>query len=70
MRPKVTIGGVEFDLKLTLIIVLGTILPMMDWYDHTIFAIKAYDRIVLYFIIPTIIIWILFAEPLSNYGFK
>jgi len=70
MRPKVTIGGVEFDLKLTLIIVLGTILPMLDWYGHTIFATKAYDRIVLYFIIPVILIWILFAEPLSNYGFK
>lgn len=65
-----TIGGVEFDLKLTLIIVLGTILPMLDWYNHTIFPIKAYDRVVLYFVIPAIVIWVLFAEPLSNYGFK
>lgn len=65
-----TIGGVEFDPKLTIIIILGTILPMLDWYNHTLFPVKAYDRIVLYFIIPAIVIWVLFAEPLSHYGFK
>lgn len=70
MPAKIIIGGVEFDLKLTLIIVLGTVLPMLDWYGHSLFQVKAYDRVVYYFLIPAIIIWILFAERLGDYGFK
>ena len=70
-----TIGGIELDWQLTLIIILGTILPMLDWYGHSFFrgwteSPKPYDRVVLYFVIPVIVIWILFAEPLKNYGFQ
>ena len=36
--------GVEFDPKLTLVIILGTLLPLIDIYDHTFFAAKSYDR--------------------------
>lgn len=71
MRKKhVTIGGVEFDLRLTFLIILSTILPMIDYYGHHITGTKAYDRIVLYFVIPVLIIWMLFQEPLSAYGFQ
>ena len=66
----VTIGGVEFDLKLTLIIIMGTILPMIDRYNHRITGTKAYDRLVLYFIIPMIVILLLFREKPTIYGFQ
>ena len=64
------IGGVTFDLKLVLLVVVGTIIPMLDHYGHTITSTKAYDRIIFYFIIPALIILLLFREPLSAYGFQ
>jgi uncharacterized protein len=70
MRTRMTIGGVEFDLKLTLIVVLGTILPMLDYYNHTITGAKAYDRLVLYFVVPMVVILLLFREPAADYGFR
>jgi len=66
----VTIGGVAFDLKLTLIIVMGTILPMIDRYGHRITGTKAYDRIVLYLVIPMIVVVLLFRERPAIYGFR
>jgi membrane protease YdiL (CAAX protease family) len=65
-----TIGGVEFDLKLTLIIILGTLLPMIDYYNHRITGTKAYDRMVLYFVIPMIIILLIFRDRPAEYGFR
>lgn len=65
-----SIGGVEFDLKLTFLIILGTILPMLDYYKHQITGTKAYDRVVLYFIIPMIVILLLFQERPADYGFR
>jgi membrane protease YdiL (CAAX protease family) len=70
MRKSVTIGGVEFDLKLTLIIILGTILPIIDFYGHRITGTKAYDRIVLYLIIPLAIIVLVFRDKPADYGFR
>ena len=64
------IGGVTFDLKLVLLVVVGTIIPMLDYYGHTITSTKAYDRMIFYFIIPVLIILLLFREPLSAYGFQ
>lgn len=69
-RITMTIGGVEFDLKLTLIIIMGTILPMIDYYNHRITGTKAYDRMVLYFVIPMIIILLVFRDRPSEYGFR
>jgi len=66
----VTIGGIEFDLKLTLIIIMGTILPMIDRYNHRITGTKAYDRIILYLVIPMIVIMFLFREKPAIYGFR
>ncbi|KAA3656547.1 MAG: CPBP family intramembrane metalloprotease [Chloroflexi bacterium] len=69
-RTSVTIGGIEFDLKLTLIIILGTIVPMLDYYGHKFTSVKAYDRFVWYFIIPMLVIVLLFRESPVAYGFK
>ena len=63
------IGGVTFDLKLVLLVVVSTIIPMLDYYGHTITSTKAYDRLIFYFLIPVLIILLLFREPLSAYGF-
>ena len=51
-----TILGIKFEPKVTLVIILGTLLPLVDLYNHTYFSIKAYDRFVLYFIIPAAVI--------------
>lgn len=65
-----TIGGIEFDLKLTLIIILSVILPMIDHYNHRITGTKAYDRMILYFVIPMLVILLLFRDNPADYGFQ
>ncbi|MCA9922199.1 MAG: CPBP family intramembrane metalloprotease [Anaerolineales bacterium] len=65
-----TIGGVEFDLKLTFLIILGTVVPMLDYYGHNITSVKAYDRFIWYFVIPMLVIVLLFREPPADFGFK
>lgn len=66
----VTIGGVSFDLKLTFLIVLSTIVPMLDYYGHTITETKAYDRFIWYLVIPLLVIVLLFRESPAAYGFR
>lgn len=65
-----TVLGVKFDLKVTLVIILGTLLPLVDLYNHRLLAVKAYDRFVLYFIIPAAAILLVFKDPLKEYGFQ
>lgn len=65
-----TIGGVAFDWKLTFLIVLSTVVPMLDYYNHKLTRLKAYDRMIWYFVIPVLVIVLLFREPLTDYGFK
>lgn len=65
-----TIGGIEFDLKLTLIIILSVVLPMIDHYSHRITGTKAYDRMILYFVIPMLVILLLFRDKPADYGFQ
>lgn len=65
-----SIAGIEFDWHIVLVIIICTVIPMLDWYGHKITATKAYDRFILYFIIPTLVIHFLFREPLSDYGFQ
>lgn len=66
----ITIGGVEFDLKLTFLIIFSTVVPMLDYYNYRITAVKAYDRLILYFLIPMLIILLLFRESPGAYGFR
>ncbi|MCA9959453.1 MAG: CPBP family intramembrane glutamic endopeptidase [Chloroflexota bacterium] len=65
-----TIGGVQFDLKITFLIILSTIVPMLDRYNHEITGVKAYDRFIYYFLIPALVITLLFREPMHEYGFQ
>ncbi len=66
----VTIGGVEFDLKLTFLIIYSTVVPMLDYYNHRLTGTKAYDRLIFYFIIPMLIILFVFREPPKEFGFQ
>jgi uncharacterized protein len=70
MRGQFSVGGVVFDTRLTFLIIIGTILPMIDYYGYQITGTKAYDRIVLYFLMPMLIILLLFREQPSTYGFQ
>lgn len=83
MNRTMTIGGVEFDWQLTLIIILGTLVPMLDAYGHSpvrtllngfgiqgVEHIKAYDRIVYYLLIPLLTIWLIFRDSPSTYGWR
>jgi uncharacterized protein len=65
-----TIGGVAFDLKLMLFIILATVVPMLDYYDHRLTGQKAYDRVIFYFIIPMLVILLIFHETPSDFGFQ
>ena len=65
-----TIGGVYFDWKITFLIILTTVVPMLDYYNHKLTRLKAYDRVIWYFVIPALVITLLFREPLTDYGFK
>lgn len=70
LMQKISLGGVEFDLKLVFVIVLTTVVPMLDHYGHSIVGVRAYDRLIFYFLIPITVIHFLFRERLSDYGFQ
>ena len=77
MRDIFTVGGIEFNTRFVIVVILCTILPMLDWYRHSpvrtiqeTFGFdfgfsplehKAWDRMVFYFLIPVIAL-ILFGE--------
>jgi membrane protease YdiL (CAAX protease family) len=65
-----TIGGIEFDLKLTFLIIYSTFVPMLDYYNHPITGTKAYDRFIFYFIIPMLIILFVLRKPPQDFGFQ
>lgn len=66
---RVTLGGVEFDVRLSLLIVYCTVVPMLDFYNHSPTGVKAWDRFIFYFIGSALFIWIVYREPLANFGF-
>jgi len=70
MKRVMSIGGVEFDLKLTFLIVFSTVVPMLDYYGHELTGIKAYDRLILYFALPMLVIILLFRESPVSYGLR
>jgi len=86
-RPwKVTVGGIEFDLKLTIIIILAGLLPMIDHYHNVTGNLAklspafnhfqghmnawAYDQLLLYFFIPLLVIVFVFRENPARYGVR
>jgi membrane protease YdiL (CAAX protease family) len=70
MNREVTVGGVRFDLRLTAVVVLATILPLVDVLDHRLFPVKAYDRVVFYLLVPGLVIVPLFRQTPADYGFR
>ena len=64
------IGGVHFDGRVTLLVILSTILPMVDYYNWRLTSLKPVDRFVLYFIIPLLIILLVFKERPDGYGLR
>lgn len=70
MKRTMTVGGIEFDIKLTFLIIFSTIVPMLDYYGHELTGIKAYDRLVLYLVLPMVVIVVLFRESPGVYGWR
>ena len=67
---RVTLLGVEFDVRLTLLIIYLTVVPMLDYYGHSPTGVKAWDRFIYYFLGAALFIWGVYREPLSNFGFR
>ena len=67
---RVTFLGVEFDVRLTLLIIYLTVVPMLDYYGHSPTGVKAWDRFIFYFLGSALFIWIIYREPLANFGFR
>lgn len=66
---RLTVGGVEFDVRLTLLIIFATLLPMLDYYGHGPTGVKAWDRFIFYFLGSVVFILLIYREPLGNFGF-
>ena len=66
---RLTLGGVEFDVRLTLLIIFCTVVPMLDYYGHSPTGVKAWDRFIFYFLGSALFIWAVYREPLSPFGF-
>lgn len=58
----------EFDWKIVLVTIVSTLLLMVDAYHH-LTPNKAYDRLILYLLVPLAIILLAFRENPSGYGF-
>ena len=59
----------KLDWKLTLVIVYSTLALIVNRY-HDLLGHPIYDGLVIYFVIPVLMIVLLFREPLTDYGFR
>lgn len=67
---RATLLGVEFDIRLTLLIIYSTVVPMLDYYGHSLTGTKAFDRVFFYFILAVLFIKLVYREPLRDFGFQ
>lgn len=67
---RFTLLGVAFDIRLTLLIIFSTVVPMLDFYGHSPTGSKAWDRFIFYFLGSALFIRLVYREPLSAYGFR
>ncbi len=67
---RLTVFGVEFDIRLSLLIIFSTIVPMLDFYGHSPTGTKAFDRFLFYFVGSAVFIKLAYREPLANFGFR
>jgi membrane protease YdiL (CAAX protease family) len=59
----------RFDWKIVTITILSTLLLMVDYY-HRLTPLKAYDRALLYLVVPLLVIFFIFRESPAEYGFR
>lgn len=59
----------NFDWKVAAVTIISTMLLLVDYY-RTLTAYKYIDRLILYFVIPLLVILILFRENPKEYGFS
>ncbi|MCZ7666262.1 MAG: hypothetical protein M5U34_02960 [Chloroflexi bacterium] len=45
-------------------------MPMLDYYGHRLAGTKAYDRFILYFVLPMLVILLIFREPPADLAFN
>ncbi len=69
-NKQMTIGGITFDLKLMFLVIFSVVVPVLDYYNHRLTGTKAYDRMILYFLLPMLLILLLFKDSPSAYGFQ
>lgn len=67
---RLTVLGIAFDVRLTLLIIFSVVVPMLDYYNHQITGTKAFDRFIFYFVGSAVFIWLVYREPLSEFGFR
>jgi membrane protease YdiL (CAAX protease family) len=67
---RLVVLGVEFDIRLTLLIIFSTVVPMLDYYGHRLTGTRAFDRFLFYFAGSVLFIKLIYREPLSNFGFR
>lgn len=59
----------NFDWKIASVTIISTMLLLVDYY-RTLTAYKYIDRLILYFVLPLLVILILFRENPKEYGFS
>ena len=65
-----TLFGVTFDVRLSLLILFSTVVPMLDYYGHSPTGIKAWDRFLFYFIGAVLFLWLVYREPPAAFGLQ
>lgn len=70
MQGTFTIGGVTFDKRLTTAIILTTLLALFDYYGRDLLANDAYNRFVVYFFVPLLVIVFVFRDKPAHYGLR
>lgn len=61
--------NLDFDIPVVVVIITSTLLLMVDHY-FTVTPVKAFDRFVLYLIVPLVIITVGFHRKPSDFGFR
>jgi membrane protease YdiL (CAAX protease family) len=65
---KTLFPSIHFDWKVTTVTIASTLLLMVDYY-HQLTGYKPLDRMILYFIVPFLVILLVFRENPGAYGF-
>jgi membrane protease YdiL (CAAX protease family) len=79
VRPVFRVGGVTFDLHLSILVLLGLLLPMLIHYQRVPSSLmdslalkpaveRALDQLILFFVVPMLFIVGVFREWPSRYG--